>query len=265
MRTQAGRGRRREHEARDRHASQTALARPARRDDPVGDERRGAQDGGDEPTVEAREGHGRGRGEEQDGAKHVRTVDALPQRQEVERQPLRLGHVRVARGVGHVEGQERIGQARHHRPQMRAEDVARQQVGGGGREGKRGQDQEIVGRDRAQGAGQDAAREVGERLQVGTRDLPGPELLHDDEGITVRVLAPEGLAAAEEAPGGRERHRRGHDERRRHGHHEGEAGPLGHGHLSLSLLRHGPRAYRQVPGFRRNGTRIRACAGSRRE
>ena len=146
-------------------------------------------------------------------------------------------------GVSHVEGEERIGQARHHRPQMRAEDVARQQVGGGGREGKRGENQDVVGGDRAHEPGQGAAREVGERLQVGTGDLPGPELLDDDEGIAVRILAREGLAAAEEALGGRERHRRGHEQCRGQGHREGEAGSPGDGQprrCGSRLPRHGP-------------------------
>ena len=80
--------------------------------------------------------------------------------------------------------------------------VARQQVGGGGRERKRRENQDVVGRDRANEPGQGAAREVGERLQIGSRHPSGPELFDDDQGIAVRVLATAGVVAAEEARGG---------------------------------------------------------------
>ena len=163
---EARRGRRPEHDARERYAPPTALARPTRRDDAVGDERDGGQHRGDEPPVEIRERDRRGGGDQERTAREIGTVDAAPQGPEVEREPLRLRDVWMAGGLRDVERKERVGQPGDHRPEMGFDETARQQVGGGRREGKGGEDQDVVGRDGAHEPGQHAAREVGERLQV---------------------------------------------------------------------------------------------------
>ena len=98
--------------------------------------------------------------------------------------------------------------------------------------------EDVVGRDRAHEPGQGAAREVGERLQVGSRDLPGPELLDDDQGH--RGSGPRARRSRRcrrGARSGASTHRSGHEQRRAKGGREREGDSPGKrrlGRLSVS-------------------------------
>ena len=89
------------------------------------------------PAVEVRQRHRGGRaGQQRDGARR-RPVETAPQRQQVERQPLRLRDVRVIRGVCQVERREGVGERRDAtRRAGEHRQVARQQVGGSAESGK---------------------------------------------------------------------------------------------------------------------------------